>query len=280
MDVTSYPQHQSPFFRLPIEIRCSIYDLVLGAEILAPDSLKSAKRIARCKQQVKAPGPRLIYPRFYQTPASSLLLTCHTTLAEVGALPQQMHKRHRIPTCKLDLIINRKYAIPTWIRAPYQSKETEYDLEISLRVLCTGTLRAREAWIGGTTSASFMTILNSLVHHGPQFVPSTRRSAPEPLRLNAITMDVSCPSNLGVGPGKLYHVPPLRGSVPDCALSGLFEGMCDLERNGLIWGKLKKMRIYSMQLGQGISVEVTNQGTSERELDYWASKGYTWGLNI
>jgi len=43
--------------------------------------------------------------------------------------------------------------------------------------------------------------------------------------------------------------------------------MCDLERSGLLWGKVREMRISSMQLGQGMSVKVTHQKTSQTELD-------------
>lgn len=278
MDVTINPQHQSPLFRLPIEIRCSVYDLVLGAEILAPSSLDDANRIVRCERKLRAPGPRLRYPSCYNTPASSLLLTCRKTLVEVGALQRRLHRSHGIPTCKLDLIITRRYVIPTWIYAPYQDRETEYNLEVSLRlidVLRISTLSTSDYWMG-TMSAPLMAILNRLVHHGPQFLPPVQVPAPEPLRFNAITMDVSCLSTRGVGPCALYYVPPPRGAMPDHALIGVFEFMRDLERSGLLWGKVREMRISSMQLGQGMSVKVTHQKTSQTELDYWASKGYKW----
>jgi len=280
MDVTNNPQHQSPLFRLPIEIRCSVYDLVLGAVILAPSSLDDANRIVRCERKLRAPGPRLRYPSCYNTPASSLLLTCRKTLVEVGALQRRLHRSHGIPTCKLDLIIDCNYAIPTWIHAPCQDRGTEYNLEVSLRlldVLRHIPLFGSDGWIG-TISAPLMAILDSLLHHGPQFLPPANMPAPEPLRINAITMDVSCPSSHGVGPCELYYVPPLRREVPDRALVGVFGFMCDLEYSGLLWGKVREMRIYSMQLGKGMSVKVTHQEISHTHVDYWVSYGYTWGL--
>lgn len=281
MDDAIARQHGSPFFRLPVEIRCSVYDLVLKAEILAPSSFKDAKDIVRCERKSKAPGPRIQYPSFYHTPASSLLLTCRTTLAEVSALQQRLHKSHEIPTCKLDLIITRRYAMPTWMYAPCQSKETEYNLEVSLRlmnILRNGTLRVWRDWIGAFL-ASFITILNSLLHHGPQFLPPAHASASKPLRLNAITVDVSGPSSHGVDPCKLYCVPPLRGTVPDQVVSALFDLMGDLDRSGLLWGKVKEMRIYSMQMGEGMSVRTTHQNISQRELDRLAGRGHNWGPN-
>lgn len=281
MDDAIDSQLQSSFFRPPIEIRCSIYEILLGTETPAPESLDEANRMTRCEQKLKAPGPHFQFPSYYQTPASSLLLTCRKTLLEVSGLQQRLYKLHGTATCKLDLIINDDYTIPTWTYAPGQDRETEYNLEVSLRLmdaLYPHGLFFSDGWTGAIC-APLMAILNSLLHHGPQFLPPARTPAPQPLRFNAITMAVSCPSSHGVGPCELYYVPPLRKAVPNQALLGVFGFMCDLEGSGLLWGKVREMRIYSMQLGQGMSVKVTHEELSQTEIDFWASCGYTWGLD-
>ena len=282
MDTLTNPQAHSPCFRVPIEIRWSIYEIILEDEIPLPINPTGADQITRYEHKLKPPGPPIRYPICYESPYLRLLLTCRKISAEVRQM-QSLEKSHAPRICKLDLIMMPACAIPTWLVPPAQVKGIEYGLEVSLRlfdVKHTIPLFGSDGWIG-TISSPLMSILNHLVHYGPQFLPSAQLPAPEPLRFNAITISVSCPSSEGDGPCEINYGENrgMRRKVPGRALSTVFGFMCSLNVSGLLWGKVREMRIYSLQMGMGKSLKVTNNPYNPTQTvpEGWARYGYTWG---
>ena len=285
MDTLNNPQARSPFFRVPLEIRYSIYEFILEDEIPLPINPKNAEQITRYEHERRPPGPPTRYPIYYESPYLRLRLICRKISAEVRQL-QSLDKSPAPRICKLDLIMMPACAIPTWLVPPAQVKGIEYDLEVSLRLFDVRDITplfGSDGWIG-TISSPLMSILNHLVHYGPQFLPSAQLPAPEPLRFNAITISVTCPSSEGDGPCEINYGASrgrLRGprNVPGWALSTVFGFMFSLNRSGLLWGHVREMRIYSLQMGMGRSLKVTNNPSNPTRTvpEYWAMYGYTWG---
>ena len=287
MDTSTNPQAHSPFFRIPIEIRCSIYKLILEDKIPLPINPKDAERITRCEHNLRPPGAPIRYPTRYESPYLRLLLTSRKISAEVREL-QRSDKSHAPRICKLDVIMMPACAIPTWLVPPAQVKGIEYDLEVSLRLFDVRNaipLFGHNGWIG-TIYSPLLSILNHLVHYGPQFLPSAQLPAPEPLRFNAITISVTCPSSEGDGPCEINYGEnrgmlggPRDVDVPSRALSNVFWYMGILNRSGVLWGKVRKMRIFSLQMGMGRSFKVINKPNNPTQTapEYWAVYGYTWG---
>ena len=284
MDTSTNPQAHSPFFRMPIEIRCSIYEIILEDQVPLPINPKDAEQVTRYEHRPKHPGPPIRYPTYYESPYLRLRLTCRKISAEVRQL-QNSDKSHAPRICKLDLIIMPACAIPTWLVPPAQVKGIEYDLEVSLRlfdVRDTITIFGSDGRTG-TISSPLKSILIHLIHYGPQFLPSAQLPAPEPLRLNTITISLTYPSSEGDGPCEIYYGRE-RGrlggprNVPGRALNTVLGFMYSLIRSGLPWGKIREIRIYSLHMGMGRSLKVTNNPNNPAQtvLEDWTVYGYTW----
>ncbi|KAG6986661.1 hypothetical protein G7Y79_00074g098580 [Physcia stellaris] len=272
----------SPFFRLPLEIRLKIYGQVLNFESPIPTSPAEARRSRRCHRTIKAPSPSLWYPSFYRGPEACLLQVCRQIKEEVAAV-QSSRQSHQISTCELDIIITDDLAFPTWRSAPSHTAAVEYDLEVSLRLFDVKSripLFGSDGWIG-IISAPLMKILDDLIHNGPQFLPCEEPSflaASEPLRFNAITINLTTPCSQGVGPCDMYYRGgPRTWNIAFTAFDTIFRFMCMMADSGLLRGKVKELRIYSMQVGMSKAVKVAHKEMSGPNVGYWAQHGYTWG---
>ena len=275
-------QLHSPFFRLPLEIRLNIYERVLNFETPIPASPADACQTQRCRRYIKAPSPGLWYPRFYRSVEACLFRVCRQIKEEVAAV-QSSRQSHQTSTCALDIIITDNRALPTWRTAPSHTAAVEYDLEVSLRLFDIKSkipLFGSDGWIG-TLSAPLMKILDDLIHNGPKFLPCEGLSllaAPEPLTFNAITINVTTPCSQGAGPCDMYYPGGSRTrNVAVSAFHTTFEFMYSLVDSGLLWRRVKEMRICSMQMGKSKAVKVTNDEISEQQMRYWSESGYTWG---
>lgn len=261
------PQLQSPLFRLPLEIRYNIYAFFLhGLELPLPESPDVAECIPRCDRITEAPGPLLCYPSVYQNPLIGLALICRIMLIEIDQLKQRLPKSREPPRCKLDLIVNRDLAIPTWIVRPHQGAGTEYDLEVSLRFfdLIPIPVFLDDVWIN-TIRAPLFAILNGLLHHGPQFLPSEQvpLPAPRPMKFNNITFAFTYPSSHSVGPCETFFGPRFEiVKAPEGALEVVFEFFESLEWSGVFWGKVRELRMFSNEMGMGRRVKVTHSEAS------------------
>lgn len=126
-----------------------------------------------------------------------------------------------------------------------------------------------------------MKILDDLVHYGPQFLLCEEPSflaASEPLRFNAITINLTTPCSQGVGPCDMYYRGgPRARNVASTAFDTIFEFMWMMADCGLLWGKVKELRIYSMQMGMSKATKVIHKEISEPYMRYCAENGYTWG---
>lgn len=279
--ITNQPLN-SPFLLLPLEIRLEIYKQALDFKSPVPANPAEACQTRRCPRTIKAPSPKLLYPSFYRSTGACLIQVCRQIKEEVATV-QDSRQHHQKSTCELDIIITNNLALPTWRTAPSYTRTVDYDLEVSLRLFDVKSripLFGSDGWIG-IISAPLMRILDDLIHNGPQFLPCEEPSflaASEPLRFNAITINITTPSSQGVGPCHMYYPRAARPmSIPYSAFGTIFEFMCSLANSGLVWGKVKEMRIYSMQIGMSRAVKVTNDEISEQQLRYWAENGYTWG---
>ena len=259
MDKPVNQQFQSPLFRIPVEIRLSIYSLALEVHSSAPKTPAEAESIGRCPV-IEAPGPRLRYPKSYQSLDMCLLSTCRRAMSEIDAFEDSYHSRHH-PVYRLDVIITDHYALPTWLTAPSHKRNTSYDLEVSLRFFDIWDPNPLFGGIGriGTLNAPLIKILDDLIHRGPQFFavkgmksPSSQKSSdswrPEPLRFNVITFNTSCPSSqsygisiprnltLGDSESRMAHVDQQAFTSV-----GLF--IFYVEESGLFRGKVKELRV-------------------------------------
>ena len=293
MDKPVNQQLQSPLFRIPVEIRLKIYNLT-EIRSSAPKNTAEAESIGRCTA-IEALGPRLRYPKSYQSLDRCLFSTCRKAQFEIDAFGSSYRSRHQA-VCRLDVIITDDYAYPTWLTPPSHKRDNLYDLEISLRLFDIWDptpLFGEGEWIG-TLSVPFIKILDDLIHKGPQFLsakdvkssspqPGSKSWGPEPLRFNIVTFNTSCPSSqsngvsrprglyLGGGESRMAHLDQRALNTVD-----LF--MCSLEKSGLLWGKIQELRVCSMQAGMGIAVKVTHKKIDQAKVDLWAENGYTWGL--
>ena len=309
MDKPVHQQLQSPLFRLPVEIRLSIYRFTFEICSSAPKTLAEAELIERCPV-IEAPGPRLRYPRSYQSLDLCLLSTCRKLKTEIDAFGSSHRSRHP-EVCRLDVIMTDHYALPTWLTAPSHRRDIAYDLEISLRLFDIFDpirlfdiwdpipLFGEEQWMA-TIAAPLIRVLDDLIHKGPQFLSAkTMKSSPqsksesrsvswepEPLRFNVITFHTSCPSKSD--PSNDFSNP--RNSIlheTESAMLHLeqqaFHSMSllvsDLEEVGLLWGKVEEFRACSIAVGIGIAAKVTDHEIDQVKVDRWAENGFKWGTD-
>lgn len=295
MDKPVNQQLQSPLFRIPVEIRVNIYTLAFEVHSPAPKTPAEALSIGRCPV-IEAPGPRLRYPKSYQSLDMCLFSTCRKAKSEIDAFGSSYQSR-RPAVCRLDVIITDHYALPTWLTAPSHKRDTSYDLEVSLRLFDIWDptpLFGGDGWIG-TLSSPLLKILDDLIHKGPQFLsakevksPSPRYGpevwGPEPLRFNVVTFNTSCPSSQSHGVSHPRNLTfgdseSRMARLDQQALTSVDLFMCNLEAIGLLWGKIRELRVCSMQAGKGIAVKVTHQEIDQAKVDLLEENGFTWGLD-
>ena len=276
-------QPQSPFFRIPLEIRFAIYKLWLGDnETTLPTGPDQANQVPRFQPGLRQ-GPRPRYPLTYQRPTSCILSSCRKINAELRTVQQSLDimRKEKPPACKLDLIITPRYALPTWIVAPvHVDGDVEYDLDVSLRffdVSRVTPLFASDGWIG-TLSYPLMAILNKLVHHGPRFrtVSSPNAKHNRPLRFNTITINLKFPGNFEEGPGERRSRPPAL-ELLRWALRAMRMFMSYIVSRGLLYGKVREIIAYSTQMDQSVRMKVTQRTVDEEELAMWIRDGFVWG---
>ena len=283
MNTIMNQQLQSPFFRLPLELRLEIYEQVLGFESPVPpfDSGRG-KSNRRCRRTMKPRGLELWYPSFYRSTEACLLQACRKIKEEVATV-QSRGPNHRIPTCALDIVITDDYALPTWRTTPSHTRMAEYDLEVSLRLFDVknrNRLFACNGW-HGLISAPLMKILDDLVHNGPQLLPGAEPAflaAIQPLTFNAITIDITTPCSRGVGPCDMYYpAGHWTRNVASTAFDSVSEFVCLFAGRGFLWGKAKELRTSSMQMGMSKAVKVAHEEIIPQNMSFWAANGYTWG---
>ncbi|KAL8793305.1 MAG: hypothetical protein Q9195_004082 [Heterodermia aff. obscurata] len=295
MDKPVNQQLQSPLFRIPVEIRLSIYSFTLETHLSGPKTPAEADLIGRCPV-IEAPGPRLRYPKCYQSLDLCLLSTCRKANSEIEAFGSSHRSPHRA-VCRLDIIITDHHALPTWLTAPSHKRNTSYDLEVSLRLFDIWDptpLFGGDDWIG-TLSCPLIKILNDLIHRGPQFLSAKEKKSPSPqygpeywkpgpLRFNAVTFNTSCPSSRSHGVSHPRNLTrrdseSRKAHLDQQALASVDLFMCYLEESGLLWGKIQELRVCSMQAGMGKAVKVTHKEIDQAKVDLWAENGFTWGLD-
>ena len=254
MDTFINSQSQSTFFQIPLEIRISIYRYSLNVENPAPCTPEDAG--TRFEQRIHAARLSLQYPTSFQSPDSSLLLTCRRINSEVRS-SQGPHRPGLAPTYKLDIITTHETAIPTWLAPPTTTSKTACNLDITLRlfeVLGTRPVNDRDRyWI----FAPLFAVLSGLVRQGPHFLPrkdSRPPSSPlepclQPMRFKAITIYVTRPS-YGDGPCELY------GRSTPRTLDSVANLMRPLAGSQLLCGKVEDLRVCSIELDKSISVKV------------------------
>ena len=289
-------QLQSPLFRIPVEIRLSIYSFTFEIHSSAPETPAEAGLIERCPV-IEAPGPRLRYPKAYQSLDMCLLLTCHKAKLELDEFGSSYQSRHQA-VCKLDVIITDHYALPTWLTPPSHKRNTYYDLEVSLRLFDIWDptpLFGQDEWIG-TLSVPLIKILDDLIHKGPQFLAAKEIKSsspqyeseswgPERMKFNIITFNTSCPSSQSSGVSlprnlTLGDTEWRMSHLNQQAFTSVDLFMCYLEKSGLLWGKIQELRVSSMQAGMGIAVKVTHKEIDQAKVDLWAQNGFIWGLYV
>ena len=295
MDKLVNQQLQSPLFRIPLEIRLEIYSLTFDVHSSAPKTPADAEVIGRCAV-IEAPGPRLRYPKSYQSLDMCLLSTCRKAKLEIDAFGSSDQSRHH-PICRLDVIITDHYALPTWLTPPSHKRNASYNLEVSLRLFDIWDptpLFGEGRWIG-TLSVPLIKILDDLIHKGPQFLPAKEMKSPSPqftsgprgpqsLRFNVITFNTACPSSQSNGVSlprnsTLGDSESRMARVNQQAFTSVDLFMCYLEKSGLLWGDIQELRVCSLQAGMGIAVKVAHKKVDQAKVDLWAENGYTWGLD-
>lgn len=206
----------SPFLRLPRELRDQIYTHFLSPHRPAPPSPPFAgPRIYRLSPS-NDPLKDIAYPlTLPPSPLHALLRTSRATRADILSLASHRNASHASLPASLDLMANSYTLYPLWTSLPaLPSRHTSLDVTVDIRVFTPEAFGPH-----GTAFRVLLTLLGQLFCAGPGFATSAPGPAAEPewavgtLALVLRNFDIYTPRAFG---------PAVREVVRGC--EGLVEG--------------------------------------------------------
>lgn len=282
-----HDSQDSGFLCLPREIRAAIYEDVLRSDIKPPKHSKHFP--SRSRETLN--HFNVFYPQGFSPPSTILLLVCKDIHDEVQHLSAIRQKQGRL-ICKLDLMVTDSQGIhspdiwPAWTQLPKLRSQEQHDLIVDLRlfdVTAANPLFRANGWPGIITQP-LMVILNRLLAYGPQFLGPVQ-GVDDPgwngLRIHTLTMSIQhCVT------GSDQHclddsstTRRTRADVRRTAFSYIYGWMKDLEAQGLLFGHMVEMKLFSGQAQLENSVSILCKEGDELIKKEWESCGYGWGLD-